>query len=37
MRLALILLSTTALIGAAAPDGVRLIEAEGEGARFWPQ
>ena len=37
MRLALILLSTLAFAGAAAPEGVRLIEAEGEAAKYWPR
>jgi outer membrane protein assembly factor BamB len=37
MRTAVLIFSTAALMGAAAPDGVRLIEAEGDGARYWPR
>jgi len=37
MRVVIIMLSTIALAGAAAPDGVRLIESEGEAAKYWPR
>jgi outer membrane protein assembly factor BamB len=37
MRVAAILLSTIALTGAAAPPEVKLLEAEGEAARYWPR
>ncbi|MGH9347478.1 MAG: PQQ-binding-like beta-propeller repeat protein [Vicinamibacterales bacterium] len=36
MRIVIILLATAALAGAA-PDGVRLLEAEGEAAKYWPR
>jgi outer membrane protein assembly factor BamB len=36
MRVALIVLSAAAVLGAAPPD-VRLLEAEGEAARYWPR
>ena len=37
MRVALVILSAALLLGAAAPDSVRLMEAEGEAARYWPR
>jgi outer membrane protein assembly factor BamB len=37
MRAAAILLSTIALLGAAPPPEVKLLEAEGEAAKYWPR
>ncbi len=37
MRVAAILLSSVVIAGAAAGEGVRLIEAEGEAAKYWPR
>jgi outer membrane protein assembly factor BamB len=36
MRVAALILCTTAILGAASPD-VRLIEAEGDAAKYWPR
>jgi outer membrane protein assembly factor BamB len=37
MRVALVIVSAVALLGAARPDPVRMMEAEGEAARYWPR
>jgi outer membrane protein assembly factor BamB len=37
MRVSLVILSALVLLGAAAADPVRLIEAEGEASRYWPR
>ena len=37
MRLALVILSTIVFLGSAASEPVRLIEAEGEAAKYWPR
>jgi len=37
VRAAAVLFFTLTAVGAAATDGVRLTEAEGEAARYWPR